>query len=134
MIEIVYNIVGFATFMLSLFCLTLTFHNMKRTSGIKKGWHLRRIANASPICFSLTVVSFMIFVSVIGTFIFPPEITTVFLTRTVFFAAHLLVGSFTVLWTVTKIHEVRGSMERGVMEKLVAEKRLELEKIYHNEQ
>ncbi len=134
MIEIIYNIFGFTIFLLSFFCLTLTFYNMKRTSGVKKGWHLRKIANAAPMCFALTIVSFMIFVSVIGTFIFPPEITTVFLVRTVFFGAHLLVGSFTVLWTVTRIDDITDNIQRKTMEKLVTEKRLDLEKIYNYKQ
>lgn len=128
LLTITYNLAAFFTLCLSFFVLLLMYMNVRRRAKLKP-WQLIQMARKLPIHFTLTVITFLIFVSSIGTYMFPPQLELTFVVRTIFFGTHLLVGSFVILWASTKIDDWVNKMENDQIEKEVLKTKLEIEKI-----
>ncbi len=118
--ESVYSIAAVVTLLLSFFCLLLTIGNLNRVTETK-GFRIIKKARERPVHFAFSVVSFMIFVSVIGTYGFPFQEDLIFVIRTIFFGTHLLIGSAVVLWVSTHIEDIYERLYQKELEKKVAE-------------
>jgi hypothetical protein len=115
---LIYLIIAATTLLLSFFCFILTLGNWNRVSETR-GFHFIQKLRERPIHGAFTIISFMILVSVIGTNGFNFQEQLEFVTRTIFFGTHLLIGSFTVLWVSTKIDDVYDKMyERKLEQKI----------------
>ena len=105
--RMLYDLISIVVILTTLICFLVTFntvfpHGGKLLLKFKLGEVKRGFENR-PIRGGLTAISFLIFFSMIATYIVPVEIDGWFIIRTIFLRIPVLAASLIILWTVVHI-------------------------------